>query len=93
MNSATLCSLAGRYDNPIPPRFLAPIDFLKIPALVSESDLLAHFRILLGMSKLIMAQTLVHYHPEIQLSKKSGDQIADISVGSAATNFYDILAR
>ncbi len=26
-------SLAGRYDNPIPPRFLAPIDFLKIPAL------------------------------------------------------------
>ncbi len=29
MNSA---SLAGRYDNPIPPRFLAPIVFLKIPA-------------------------------------------------------------
>ena len=27
-----LCSLAGRYDNPIPPRFLAPIDSLKIPA-------------------------------------------------------------
>ncbi len=35
MNSASLCSLAGRYDNPIPPRFLAPIDFLKIPALHS----------------------------------------------------------
>jgi hypothetical protein len=34
MNSASLCSLAGRYDNPIPPRFLAPLDFLKIPALV-----------------------------------------------------------
>jgi hypothetical protein len=33
MNSASLCSLAGRYDNPIPPRFLAPIDSLKIPAL------------------------------------------------------------
>ncbi len=32
MNSASLCSLAGRYDNPIPPRFLAPIDSLKIPA-------------------------------------------------------------
>ncbi len=31
-NSASLCSLAGRYDNPIPPRFLAPIDTLKIPA-------------------------------------------------------------
>ncbi len=25
MNSASLCSLPGRYDNPIPPRFLAPI--------------------------------------------------------------------
>jgi hypothetical protein len=35
MNSASLCSLAGRYDNPIPPRFLAPIDSLKIPALIT----------------------------------------------------------
>jgi hypothetical protein len=32
MNSAILCSLACRYDNPFPPRFLAPIDCLKIPA-------------------------------------------------------------
>ncbi len=32
MNSANLCSLARRYDNTIPPRFLAPIDSLKIPA-------------------------------------------------------------
>ena len=32
MNSASLFSLAGRYDNPIPTRFLAPIDCLKIPA-------------------------------------------------------------
>ncbi len=30
MNSASLCSLAGRYDNPIPTRFLAHIDCLKI---------------------------------------------------------------
>ena len=29
MNSASLCSLTGRYDNPIPTRFLAPIDCLK----------------------------------------------------------------
>jgi hypothetical protein len=36
-NSASLCGLAGRYDNPIPTRFLAPIDFLKIPALYSSS--------------------------------------------------------
>ncbi len=32
-NSTSLCSLAGRYDNPIPTRFLAPINCLKIPAL------------------------------------------------------------
>ncbi len=32
INSASQCSLAGRYDNPIPTRFLAPIDCLKIPA-------------------------------------------------------------
>jgi hypothetical protein len=32
MNSASLCSQAGRYDDPIPPWFLAPIDCLKIPA-------------------------------------------------------------
>jgi hypothetical protein len=31
-NCARLCSLAGRYNNPIPTRFLAPIDSLKIPA-------------------------------------------------------------
>ncbi len=29
-------SLAGRYDNPIPARCLAPIDFLKIPALIQQ---------------------------------------------------------
>jgi hypothetical protein len=28
INSASLCSLAGRYNNPFPARFLAPIDFL-----------------------------------------------------------------
>ncbi len=33
MNSASLCCLAGRYYNPIPTRFLAPIDCFKIPAL------------------------------------------------------------
>ncbi len=37
MNSASLCSLAGRYDNPIPNRFLAPIDCLKIPALIRQT--------------------------------------------------------
>jgi hypothetical protein len=37
MDSASLCSLAGRYNNPIPPRFLATIDFLKTPALASRN--------------------------------------------------------
>ena len=35
MNSASLCRQAGRYENPIPPQCLAPIDCLKIPALDS----------------------------------------------------------
>ncbi len=33
INSASLCSLAGRYDNPLPTRFLAPVDCLQSPAL------------------------------------------------------------
>jgi hypothetical protein len=36
INSASLYSMAGRYDNPIPTRCLAPIDFLKIPALTTS---------------------------------------------------------
>jgi hypothetical protein len=36
INSASLCSLAGRYENPIPPRCLAPIDFLKILAQAAQ---------------------------------------------------------
>ena len=32
INSASLCSLAGRYDNTIPTRFLAPTDCLKVTA-------------------------------------------------------------
>jgi hypothetical protein len=30
--SASLCNLAGRYDNPIPTWFPVPIDCLNIPA-------------------------------------------------------------
>jgi hypothetical protein len=37
MNSASLSSLAGRYENPIPPQCLAPIDFFKIPALLASN--------------------------------------------------------
>ncbi len=38
-NSARLYILAGRYDNPIPGRFLAPIDCLKILALYVTGSL------------------------------------------------------
>jgi hypothetical protein len=31
-------SLADRYNNPIPNRFLAPINFFKIPALEGDKD-------------------------------------------------------
>jgi hypothetical protein len=36
IDSASLYSLADLYDNPIPVRFLAPIDCSKIPALYSR---------------------------------------------------------
>jgi hypothetical protein len=39
--SASLSSLAGRYDNPIPTRYLAPIDCSKIPA--QKNHLLKEF--------------------------------------------------
>ena len=38
INSASQCSLAGRYDNPILTRFLAPIDCSKIPALYKSQE-------------------------------------------------------
>ncbi len=41
INSASLCSPAGRYDNPIPTRFLAPIECLKIPAQVKYSIIMS----------------------------------------------------
>jgi hypothetical protein len=46
INSASLCSLAGRYDNPIPTRCLAPIEFLKIPAL-NKKDIESKFSLAL----------------------------------------------
>jgi hypothetical protein len=43
IKSASLCSLVGRYDNPIPTQFLAPLECLKIPALESSSRLCRNF--------------------------------------------------
>ncbi len=42
-------SLAGRYDNPIPARFLAPIDCLKIPALVTQPGGIGSLGSILGL--------------------------------------------
>jgi hypothetical protein len=38
IDSKSLCSLAGRYDNHIPTRFPAPIDYSKIPAQGSRKE-------------------------------------------------------
>ncbi len=43
-----LCSLAGRYDNPIPTRFLIPMDCLKIPAQIYILFLIPDFSMLGG---------------------------------------------
>ncbi len=54
MNYAGLWSLAGRYDNPIPPRFLAPIDSLKVRALYNNpipARFLAPYEIVLKLLK------------------------------------------
>jgi hypothetical protein len=67
INSGSLCSLAGRYDNPIPPRFLAPIDCLKIPAQESTEQ----GRRLADPSNL----TLLIVHP-------CGSRSTDFGVGS-----------
>jgi hypothetical protein len=42
IDSASLCSLAGRYDNPIPTRFLVPIDCSKIPPQILVPFHLSH---------------------------------------------------
>ncbi len=48
INSASLCNLAGRYDNPIPTRCLAPIDCLKITA---QSSDIHEYRILIRLCR------------------------------------------
>jgi hypothetical protein len=47
VDSASLCSLAGRYDNPIPTRFLNPIDCPKIAAQITFTDWAGHKKVLL----------------------------------------------
>jgi hypothetical protein len=61
MNSASLCSLAGRYANPLPPRFLAPIDSLKIPAQTSRADLPQPIFQVYGIHKYCTDHGLINY--------------------------------
>jgi hypothetical protein len=45
IDSASQCSLAGRYDNPLPTRFLSSIDCSKIPAQLAYYVCLTYFRL------------------------------------------------
>ncbi len=59
INSASLCSLTGRYDNPIPTRCLAPIDFLKIPALARQANGIDSLESIPGLLKSLKIRTLL----------------------------------
>jgi hypothetical protein len=78
INSASLFSLAGRYENPIPPQCLAPIDFLKIPALACQaaggidslksiSGLLKCLQIRAHLMKCVETMIIFHAKRELQL--------------------------
>ncbi len=52
IDSASQCSLSGgRYDNPLPTRFLSPIDCSKIPAQLAFYVCLTYFRLQSFQSK------------------------------------------
>jgi len=59
---ASLCSLAGRYDNPIPTRFLAHIDCFKIPALVKERQEASKFELCKVGNKMILCRKRKRCH-------------------------------
>jgi hypothetical protein len=65
MNSAVY-SLAGRYENPIPPQCLAPIDFLKIPALNGRES---------GMNTACSQAQSTEYRNRIRVQKGIENQI------------------
>ncbi len=51
IDSASLCSLVGQYDYPLPTRFLSPIDCSKIPAQLAYYVCLTYFRLQYFQSK------------------------------------------
>jgi hypothetical protein len=77
-NSARLCGLAGRLDYPIPTRFLAPIDCLKIPAL---PDPAAHTL----QSK--TTENLVHVNP-LNLEKGANNNVKRTILNDAGSKVH-----
>jgi hypothetical protein len=65
-NSASLCSLAGWYDNTILTRFLAPIDCLKIPAQATQPGEISALESILGILKNL--KIWARYRPVRQVS-------------------------
>jgi hypothetical protein len=65
MNSASLCSLAGQYNNPIPPQFLAPIDCLKIPAQATYVGGIDSMELIPVPLKHLQRQTLANHGVEM----------------------------
>jgi hypothetical protein len=59
MNSASLCSLAGWYNNPVSSRFLASIDFLKIPALATKAGEIHSLESIPGLHKHLKIRALI----------------------------------
>ncbi len=78
-NSARMCSLAGRYENSIPSRFLAPIDCIKIPALEpalflsgfqhANKKISAFFLLVFGSLLTELLQVYLHQSSKITLYK------------------------
>jgi hypothetical protein len=62
----TVCSLAGRYDNPIPTRCLTPIDCLKIPAL-NVQDMSASGFDLKGLCQAIKKLVFVLFEQQVHI--------------------------
>jgi hypothetical protein len=58
IDSASLCSLAGRYDNHIPTRFLAPIDCVKILAQATKAGGLDSLGSIPGLLKRLQIRAL-----------------------------------
>jgi hypothetical protein len=81
MNSASLFSLAGRCDNPIPPRFLAPRDFLKIPAQATLRGGMRSLESILGLLKGLKIRALLLRHVDGRMAVEPIKKTCKLGVG------------